>query len=115
MLNNEKETGNGIFSLVAGKFSLRIASGNLLTILVVLGLLGLLMASAYVMSGFISNVQAEHRMIRDEHASFYQSWRESLEEMTYLMSLSEDKRPALNMPKSLRNRLVGADKALENM
>ena len=114
MPNNEREDGNGTFSLAVGKFSLRIASHNLLTILIVLGLLGLLVGSAYIMVGFVRNVQAEHQMIRDEHGTLYQNWRESFEEMTYLMSLPESQRPLLNMPKSLRHRLYGADATTEN-
>ena len=114
MLNGESKDRNGTFSLTAGRFSLRIASGNLLTILVVLGLLGLLVGSAYIMSSFVKNVQAEHKMIRDDLGTLYQNWRDSFEEMTYLMSLPESERPALNMPKSLRHRLSAPDATMEN-
>ena len=114
MLNGESKDRNGTFALTAGRFSLRITSGNLFVILVVLGLFALLLASVYVMSGFVKDVQAEHRMIRDEHGTLYQHWRESFEEMTYLMSLPESQRPSLTMPKSLRNRLHGSEATTEN-
>ena len=114
MLNGESKDRNGTFALTAGRFSLRITSGNLFVILVVLGLFVLLIASAYVMSGFVKDAQAEHRMIRDEHGTLYQNWRDSFEEITYLMSLPESERPALNMPNSLRHRLYGADATMEN-
>ena len=115
MPKNEGTEGNGTFSFTAGKVSLQIASGNLLTILIVLGLLGLLVASTYTLNSFVKNVHAEHQMLRDEHRAFYEKLREGLEELIYFMSLPEKaQRPVLTMPKSLRQRLSGADAVMEN-
>lgn len=99
---------NGAFHLGVGKFSMDIASNNLLTILIFLGLLLLVLGAGYVQLTFVRNANAEHAAIRVEQTLLRDQVRESLDIVAYMLSLPESTRPALMMPHSMRERMQPA-------
>lgn len=95
--------GNGSFQIRFGRFSLAITSGHLLTIIVIVGLMVLLVGGGY---SLVQQAQSEHVAIRAEHKELYQTLSEALDDMAYLVSLPEERRPELFMPPSLQRRMV---------
>ena len=97
---------NGSLHIGFGQFSLDISASNLLMILIFLGLFALVAGAGYIQMSWIREAQAEHKLIRVEHADLQNHLRDSLDAMTYMISLPEKERPALAMPQTLRHRLA---------
>lgn len=100
-----RNSKNGVFHLGFGKFSLDIASSNLLTILVFLGLFALVLGAGHAQLTFVRNANADHAAIRAEQTFLRNQLLERLDAMTYMLSLPEAVRPALIMPHNVRERL----------
>ena len=103
----QNENGNkGVFHLQLGKWVIDIASGNLLTILTVLGLLALVGGAGHLQANFMANAKAEHLLIREEHSAIRQQLDEKIEVIIYLLSRPESERPALAKPRGIEKRLA---------
>lgn len=97
------------FHMGLGKASLDIGGSNVLGIVVVLGLLGLVVGAGYLQMTYVRSAQADHVRLQEEHALMRDHLRESLDEVKFLLSLPEAKRPTLLMPPSLRLKLHNPD------
>ena len=97
---------NGSFHVGFGRFSLDITSGNLLTILILLGLFGIISGAGYHITQVVALAQAEHAVIREEHRAVHEITKDYFEAMLFMLGTPEGKRPELAMPKMLRDRMI---------
>ena len=100
------KVANGSVHIQLGRWTVDISSGQLLTVLTVIGLFALIGGAGYLHVLFISDVKAEHSVFRQDHAYMSNQLEEKLEVMIYLLSRPDDKRPELVIPHGLQQRLV---------
>ena len=104
--NATDKSANGSVHIEFGRWIVEIFSGQLLTILTIIGLFALIGGAGYLHVLFISDVKAEHAVFRQEHTFLANQLEEKLEVVIYLLSRPDSERPELAIPPGLQRRLV---------